>query len=452
MTSLEDEARAFLNANPQVEYLDAFIIDLCGRAAGKRYPLDQIEKLFKNGSQLCASTSLLDVNGNSSDPLGYGFSDGDPDADSFPVPGTLCAAPWGEGKGAQCLMTLKDNGTDTPVWFEPRIVLQKVVTQFAELKLRPVVAIELEFYLLDPQRDEDGKSQPPVNPRGGRRSWSGNVFSFDELEDYAGFLTKISEICQVQNIPASTAISEYGAGQFEINLEHVDDPLDAADHAALLRRAVMMAARNTGFDATFLSKPYPDLAGSGMHIHLSIMDETGANIFDAARADGEQKLKNVGAGFQAVMPEAMGIFVPNLNAFRRFEPNQFTPVTKDWGDNNRSMAFRMLASDGKNKRIEHRVSGAEANPYLALAAVLAGAYHGLANGLEPTEIASGNAGASVDEDLPLRPWTALDKLEQTDVLKAYMGDEFLRAYAAVKRAELEDFLSEIMPREIEWYL
>ncbi len=452
MSSAAAEAQDFLAAHPCVEYLDAFIIDLCGRAIGKRFPRAQIEKLYKNGSQFCASTYLLDVNGNSADPMGYGFSDGDPDADIWPVPGTLQPAPWGAAKGAQCLLTLKEAGTDTPLWFEPRVVLSNVAAKLAEMKLTPVIAMELEFYLIDKERTEAGGPQPPIHPRTGQRSWAGNVYGLDELEDYDDLLTTITQVCKAQNIPASTAISEYGAGQFEINLEHVDDPLKAADDAAFLRRAILMAAREVGYDATFLSKPYADLAGSGMHIHVSMMDETGANIFDPARKDGDEKLGAAIAGLQATMAEAMGFFAPNINAFRRFVPDQFTPVTTDWGDNNRSMAFRIPASDGANRRVEQRVSGADANPYLALAAVLAGACHGLKHGLMPTEKASGNAGAEVDPTLPLRPWSALERLESGTALKPYFGEDFLKIYAAVKSAELEEFLSVTGSREFEWYL
>ncbi|MEM7424516.1 MAG: glutamine synthetase family protein [Pseudomonadota bacterium] len=447
-----DEARAFLEANPGVEYLDAFIIDLCGRAVGKRHPAHQIEKLYSSGSQLCAGTYLLDVNGNTSDPLGYGFSDGDPDADSHPVPGTLCLAPWSQGKGAQCLLELKNEGTSDPVWFEPRAVLRSVVDGFAERGLTPVVAVELEFYLIDRERTENGAPQPPLNPRTGERSWKGNVFGLDELEDYRAFLTLMAEYCGAQNIPASTGISEYGPGQFEINLDHIDDPARAADQAACLRRTMTMAAREAGFDATFMSKPYPELAGSGMHIHMSILDGEGRNIFDPASEGGEGNLRNVIGGFQATMAEAFAIFAPNMNVFRRFEPDQFTPVTTDWGENNRSMAFRLPAADGPNRRVEHRVAGAEANPYLVLAAVLAGGLHGLENALEPTPMATGNAGAEVDETLPLKPWKAIEAIENAVILPQYLGEDYPRAYAAVKRGELDDFLSAITAREYEWYL
>lgn len=447
-----NEARAFLKANPDIEYFDAFIIDLCGRAVGKRYPVSQLEKVYASGTQLCAATYLLDVNGNTSDPLGYGFSDGDPDADAWPVPGTLKPCPWSNGKGAQCMIVLKDPGTNTPVWFEPRTILQNITKRLAKMKLTPVVAVELEFYLTDSRRSEEGAPQPPVNPRSGARSWSGEVFGLGILEDFSEVLTTISKICEVQGIPASTALSEYGAGQFEINLDHTSDPVKAADDAALLRRAVVTGARQAGFDATFLSKPYGDLSGSGMHVHLSLLNEKDQNIFDPSRDKKGEKLKNVVAGFQALLPDSMAIFAPNFNAFRRFEPDQFVPVTPDWGENNRSMAFRIPASDPANTRIEHRVSGADANPYLVVASILAAAHFGLSNALKPSPMASGNAGANVDENLPLKLWSALDRLEGSKVLKDYLGKDFPAAYVAVKRGELDDFLSEISAREHEWYL
>ena len=452
MAKKAGEATAFLKSHPDIEYLDAFIIDLCGRAIGKRYPASQIEKIYENGTQLCAAAYLLDVCGNTSDPLGYGFSDGDPDADAWPIAGTLVPCPWGDGNGAQCMIELVEPGTREPVWFEPRTLLRNVVEQFSGLGLTPVAALELEYYLIDRKRDEAGGPQLPINPATGVRSEIGNVFGLDVLEDFREPLDAIISICKVQGIPASTAISEYGAGQFEINLDHVADPVKAADDGALLRRAVQMGARHAGYGATFLSKPFRDGTGSGMHIHLSLLDAKGKNVFASKGKKVSPMMRHAIAGLQATMAEAMALFAPNLNVYRRFEPDQFVPVTTDWGENNRSMAFRILTSDPDNARIEHRVAGADANPYLVLAAVLSGIHHGISNNLEPTPMADGNAGTNVDDTLPLRLWDALDRLENAEVLGRYLGDKYLEAYAQVKRAEFDDFLSEISQREHDWYL
>ncbi|MBI1386271.1 MAG: glutamine synthetase [Rhizobiales bacterium] len=446
------EARAFLAAHPEVTHIDTFIIELCGRAIGKRMPRADLVGFFEKGSALCAATYLLDVRGNTADPLGHGFSDGDPDADAWPVAGTLRPVPWAGPARAQCMMRLTEPGTRRPVWFEPQHILERVVARFDELGLQPVVAVELEFFLIDPRRDEAGAPLLPVSPRTGQRVSTGSVYGIDVLDEFAAPLAAIEAAARAQAIPVTSMISEYGAGQFEINLAHVADPLGACDHAALLRRAVTEAARATGFDATFMSKPFLDQSGSGLQIHLSVIDADGRNIFDPSRPDGNRRLASAIAGMQATLAEGMAIFAPNLNAFRRFAPNQFTPVTRDWGENNRSMAFRIPTSDGANRRIEHRAGGADANPYLVMAAVLAGVHHGLANNLEPTPQATGNAGAVADPTLPLTLWSALDAFERSVVLAEYLGSRYIEAYATVKRAEFASFMADIHPREWQWYL
>ncbi|MGI9480782.1 MAG: glutamine synthetase family protein, partial [Hyphomicrobiales bacterium] len=173
MAAEKNEGAAFLEANPQMKDLEAFIIDLCGNAVGKRYPASDIPKLFEGGTQFCEATYLLDVNGDCPDALGKGFSDGDPDADAEPVPGSLRVVPWSGGSRAQCLLTLKSPSTGEPVWYEPRVLLKKVADRFEELGLKPVIAVELEFHLIDQARDDDGAPLPPINPRTGARSWHG---------------------------------------------------------------------------------------------------------------------------------------------------------------------------------------------------------------------------------------------------------------------------------------
>ena len=189
-----------------------------------------------------------------------------------------------------------------------------------------------------------------------------------------------------------------------------------------------------------------------MHIHLSLIDGDGWNVFDPGQQDGDSKLAQAVAGLQATMAEAMAIFAPNLNVYRRFKPDEFVPVTTDWGDNNRSVAFRIPPSDPANRRIEHRVSGAEANPYLVIAAILAGVHYGLTKKLDPGNKHSGNAGAEVDAQLPLKLWQALAAIRQSTVLPEYMGNDYLQIYADVKQAEFYAFMEAIHPREYEWYL
>ena len=449
---MHDEIKRYREIHPDFHHLDAFIVDLCGNAVGKRYPPDHAEKIFRGDSLFCAATYLLDVTGNSSDPLGYGFSDGDPDADAYAVPGTLKPIPWADEPSAQCLLTLKDTATHDPVWFEPRVLLENVLNRFSALDLKPVVALELEFYLLDAKRDVHGHPQAPLNPRTGERTVFGKVFNFDELEDFNPVLKGIEEACRLQAIPASTSLSEYGPGQYEINLEHSDDVLQAVDQAAFMKRAVQQVARKQGFNATFLSKPFANEAGNGMHVHVSLVDADGANVFAPSSSAGEATLGHAVAGLQATMGEALAIFAPNVNAYRRFKPDQFVPVTRDWGENNRSVAFRLPAGGDQSRRIEHRVAGADANPYLVVAAVLAGLHHGLVKKLKPTDKHGGNAGAATDSTLPLTPWAAFTALESAEILVEYFGKRYLEAYACVKRSEFEAFMEVPSAREFDWYL
>ncbi len=452
MSKPANEVKRLLQAHPDISHLDVLIIDLCGNAIGKRLPASAMESVFKQGTPVCGAMQLVDVMGNTDDPMGYGFSDGDPDAFAVPVVNTLSPVPWLPGNKAQVLCEFAGSKDGEPLWFEPRQVLKKVMAKFSDLGLSPRLALELEFYLLDPVRGDDGAPIPAASPRTGMSESSGKVLSLDKLDEFDEVLGAIESACAQQNIPTTSMISEYGAGQFEVNLQHQDDPLLAADHAALLRRAIQGVSRSLGYDASFMSKPFVEQSGNGMHLHLSLVDNKGNNVFDPGYRDGERNLAQAVAGLQATMAEAMAIFAPNLNVYRRFKPDEFVPVTTDWGDNNRSVAFRVPPSDAANRRIEHRVSGAEANPYLVVAAVLAGVHHGLSEKLDPGEKHSGNAGAAVDPDLPLTIWQALESIRSASVLSNYLGADYLQIYADVKQAEFDAFMAEIHPREFEWYL
>lgn len=446
------ELHAFLKKYPETTHLDAFVIDLCGNAIGKRLPRSHMEKLYTTGTPVCAAMQLVDVLGNTADPMGHGFSDGDPDAFAVPVSGMLAPVPWmGPGR-AQVLCEYQSAKDRWPLWYEPRHVLEQVAARFGELGIKPVVAVELEFYLLEARRDDSVFPRAASSPRTHTPESQGKVLSLAKLDEFDDVLSAIEQACEAQGIPTTTMISEYGAGQFEVNLEHLDDPVRAADHGALLRRVVQGVARSEGLDATFMSKPFADQSGSGLHIHLSLQNDGGKNVLDPKSENGDAVLGHAIAGLKATMAEAMAIFAPNINVYRRFKPDQFVPVTTDWGENNRSVAFRLPVHDGESRRLEHRVAGAEANPYLVMAAMLAGVHYGLSNKLEPGAKHSGNAGAEVDPMLPLTPWDAIRAIENAKILPDYLGADYPKIYAQVKQAEFDAFMDETFPREFEWYL
>ncbi len=445
------ELKTYLEQYPQTEYIDALFVDMSGVIRGKRYLRDDIDKLFKSGLQIPLSVHYLDVTGASLNPCGMGFTDGDPDGTALPIEGTLVPVGWSNGRGGQVLMTMLDQAGVT-AWTDPRNVAAKALSRLAELEVSPVISFELEFYLIDKMRDAKDRPQPPISPATGRRDLSTQVYGMSELDAFAPFLHAVEQECRSQNVPASVATKEYAPGQFEINLRHVPDPLAAADHCALLRYIVKNVAQDYGVEATFMSKPYIDRTGSGMHVHLSLLDWQGNNVFENKSELGSEKLRHAVGGLMASMNDAMAIYAPNVNAFRRYLPNRFVPVTPSWGPNNRSVAFRIPAGEAKNRRFEHRVAGADANPYLVLAAIVAGIHHGLVRNIDPGPPAGGNAGEHADPDMPLTWRDAIARLNASPIMNEYLGTPYVQLYCDSKLKELVKYYDHISLREYEWYL
>lgn len=446
-----NEGAKFLKDNPVISAIDAILPDISGVIRGKRIAPATLPKIFDNGFQLPASTAMLDVTGDDMDPMGMSITMGDPDVTAWPVSGTLAPVPWSKNAIAQVLVSLFEND-GTPHQFDPRHVLARVISKFEDLGLKPVVALEQEFYLLDKNGARDGNPQPPIMPGSGRRATGTQVLSISDLDNFSEFLDDVSAACTAQGIPVGPISSEYATGQYEINLVHTGDLLAAADQATLLPRIVKGVAGRHGLDATFMAKPYLEQSGNGLHIHVSVYDENGSNIFSGGDGSGNASLHHAVGGLLATMPESMAIFAPNINSYRRFIPDTYVPVNRTWGVNNRSVAIRIPGGEDANRRLEHRISGADANPYLALAALLAGLHHGLKNKIEPPKASTGNACKDTDPGLPLKWSRALDCLEGGEILKSYLGEEYCKAYVSAKRTEREAFYSTPSVKEYEWYL
>jgi len=444
------EVQAFLASFPDTVAVDVFFADLSGVIRGKRYPIEDLPRIWTDGLTFPASVFLLDTTGRSHDPGGKGFSDGDPDALGQPIPGSLQPVPWAETPLGQLMLTFEVDGE--PLAFEPRNVLKRAVDRLKELDLRPVVAFELEFYLLDRERGPGRTPQPPYSPITRQRDAISQVYGMDRVDSFGPLLQDIVTTCRRQGIPTGAISAEYAPGQFEINLRHVTDPLLAADQSVMFKRAVKGVARKHGMQATFMAKPYPEEAGSGLHMHVSLLDREGRNVFDGGTRTASETLLHAMGGFLAVMPEAMAFLAPNVNSYRRFEPNIFVPISRSWGFENRSTALRVPMGDGASRRIECRVPGADANPYLALAVLLAGIHHGIVNRIDPGKPHEGNATEAFDPALPMRPRKALEVLESSRVLPLYLGSDYPRLYAACKLAEYDEFDWLISPQEYDWYL
>jgi glutamine synthetase len=245
------------------------------------------------------------------------------------------------------------------------------------------------------------------------------------------------------------AVAEYGIGQYEVNLRHVADPVLAADHAVLLKRIVKGVAQSLGMRASFMAKPFIRQAGSGLHVHVSLADSAGANRFGAA--GGELLLQQAVAGMQAMLFESVGLFAPSFNSYRRYL-GPFVPTTRDWGHNNRAVAFRVPAAQGSGRRIEHRVAGADASPHLVVAAILAAVLHGLTQQLSPTAPAAGRVQSGPDPGFPRDLLGALERLEHSSLLSAYIPSRFLQLFAELKRKEYAALIEELFIPEFDFYL
>ena len=446
-TAPVSEWQAFRAANPDIQAIDAFIIDINGNAAGKRLPAADAEKLYTEGVMFSACAAVADCRGLGHDAGGMGKSDGDPDGIARPLPGLLQRVPWAATPTAQAVCHMVDLAERKNLWFDPRVILADVVAQCRTAGLHPVVACELEFYLIDPRRAPDGGISVGALPGRTPARRAGNL-SLDAVEDMAAFLNRVDEVAAAQRLPVCGAVAEYGIGQFEVNLRHLADPLLAADQAVLLKRLVKGVARSLGMEATFMAKPFMDQPGSGLHVHVSVVDEAGRNRFGAA--NGDRLLRQGVGGMQALMYDSMALYAPNFNSQRRYL-GKFVPTTRDWGHNNRSVAFRVPPGDGAARRIEHRVAGADASPHLTLAAILAALHHGITNQLEAGEPVDGRFAAGEDEDFPGDLIVALSRLEKSTPLARYIPARFLRVYAEAKRGEYADLIEEVFGREYDFY-
>ncbi|MBK1665149.1 glutamine synthetase [Rhodospirillum rubrum] len=442
---LREEVRRFREAHPDIAYVDLLSLDLPGHFYGKRLPIAMLDDIAAGAPlKLPQNAIILGATGGVY-PIGrYALEDGDPDAPRRLVAGTLAPVPWESRPTAQMLVT--SSGTDHPVCFEPREVLNGVVERLRAKGLFPTVAFELEFYLLSQDRP-DGLIAPPRDPLSGRADLH-PAMHIERLSRFSDVLHAIIDAAQAQGIETTAMSAEVGLGQYEINFAHCADPLRAADWSALFCRATRGVAMRHGYQATFLSKPYLQSAGSGMHLHVSLCDELGANLLAPDNALG---LKRAVAGCLALMPASVALFSANHNAFRRSASGAVnTAAGGCWGWDDRSAGIRIPPSGPAALRLEHRVAGADANPYLALAAILAGMDYGLECALDPRPTREEAPSASVA--LPGDMLEALRAMDASAELRARLGDEFVTVYTTMKRQDHLAFLGTISPREYDWYL
>ncbi|MDX8496661.1 glutamine synthetase family protein [Mesorhizobium sp. VK22B] len=431
------EAKAFLDAHPDIEAFDIVLTDANGIGRGKIVRRHELTGIFENGRHMPISILGLDITGEDVHETGLIWDSGDGDLRAWPIPGTLVPLYGTQPPRGQVLMAMY-HLDGQPMSSDPRLALARQVELLAAQGLRPAGAFELEFFLLANERDADGKVQAARAVLDGRRSAKTEVYSVDHLHGMEPLFSDIYAAAKAQGIPAETVISEYAPGQYELTLNYRKDVMRAADDLVMLKRLVRAQARRHGVTACFMAKPIETYAGSGMHFHVSLQDDAGRNVFtEAAGEKWSPTLLNALGGLIHTMAESMLVFAPHANSWRRFVSQSYAPVAPTWGVNNRSVALRVPAGDAKNRRIEHRPSGVDANPYLVAATVLAGIIKGLDEGLDPGTETTGNGYEQATEasTMPADWRAAIEAARHSDFLKAALGPDLHRTFVAIKQAE-----------------
>ncbi|MDG9930301.1 MULTISPECIES: glutamine synthetase family protein [unclassified Pseudomonas] len=445
-----EEAQAFLEANPDIELFELFVLDANGVPRGKLLHREELPALYESGRPLPSTMLGLTLHGEDVEDSGLVWEVGDIDCRAYPLSGSLQRMPWRRIPTAAVQVSLHPTEGMPATVADPRHLLVRVIDGLKADGYHPVMACELEFYLLDQQRDAQGRPQPALDADGGRPR-STQVYGLRELEQIEPFLADLYAACKAQGIPARTAISEYAPGQVEITLEH-GDALQAMDQAVRYKRLVKGVAHRHGMQACFMAKPFDHLAGTGMHMHVSLADGQGDNLFASEAKEGSPLLRQAVGGMLASLLDSLLLFCPNANSYRRFQANSYAPLAPTWGVDNRTVSLRVPGGPAPTRHVEHRICGADANPYLAAAAILAGIHRGIRERLDPGAPVEGNGYAQATEHLPTDWLASLRALERSDWAREAFGAEFLGVYLAVKRAEYRQFMGEVGEQDWRWYL
>tara|TARA_E500000318_G_scaffold47941_1_gene45109 strand:+ start:21011 stop:22360 length:1350 start_codon:yes stop_codon:yes gene_type:complete len=443
-----DNLNSLLLENPEIEAVFACVCDLNGTMRGKRLPIEQAVKILGGGLRMPLSTLSVDVWGEDIEGSELVFETGDSDGICDFTGRPIVLINWTNRPSALAMLWMREED-GKPFMGDPRRALAEIVDRYKERGLTPVVATEMEFYLYDPSGTQP---EPPRSPITDKRLDSDGALSLDELEHFDAFLDDVYDACAEQGIPADAAISENGAGQFEINMMHVADALKAADDAVLFKRLVRGIARKHGLAATFMAKPYGERAGSGLHVHFSLENEAGENLFDNGTDEGAPLMRNAVAGLLATMQENTLVFAPHENSYRRLLPGAHAPTSVAWGYENRTAAIRIPGGSPKARRIEHRVAGADTNPYLVLASILGGALIGIEGEMQPADPISGDAYSMKLDHLPLDWATAIEAFRRGRNIQNVYSKRLQTMLVESKTQELKRFARQVTDFEYDTYL
>jgi glutamine synthetase len=417
--------------------VECLIPDMNGVLRGKVLPAAKlIQSARENSLRLPCSVFAVTVTGEYADADDDDEAYQDPDMVLRPDPATLRVAPGFKTPTAYVFADAFH--TDGSPWSSsPRQVLKSVMALYAAKGWRPVIAPELEFYLTALNPDPDLPLTPPMG-RSGRAETSPQPYGLEAVTEYEDLIEMIYEYAETAELSLDTMIHESGTAQLEINFLH-GDPVQLADQVQVFKRIVRQVALQHGVYATFMAKPMEHQPGSAMHIHVSMVDEAGGeNLFADAAGEDSAMFRHFVGGLQKYLPEVTPLLAPNVNSFRRMRPSHSAPINVQWGYDNRSCGLRVPISDRANRRIENRLPGADASPYLALAATLICGYLGIQEQVEPSAQATGNA-YNHPRTLPRTLDDALQRMIACTSVRNLLGEAFFSAFVRIKEAELEAF-------------
>ena len=423
----------------KIEDVEAFVPDMAGSARGKVVPAD------KFGSGDLKMPEAIFAQTISGDYVKDEQNVEDRDMLLTPDPTTLRPVPWVAEPAASVFFDCyRSDGS--PVDTSPRGVLRQVLGKYEARGWVPVVAPEVEFYLLNAHSDPNAEAEPPQ----GRLGWTEGArqpYSIDTMNDFEPFINVLYKYCEDQGIRIDTLSQEMGPAQFEINFLH-GNPIELADQVFLFKRTVREAAIEHEMHATFLAKPMSQEAGSALHIHQSMVDKNGNNLFSTKKGEPSELFYGFLGGLQEYMPQAMLLFAPYVNSYRRFLSPWSSPVNLAWAVDNRTVGLRVPDSGPENRRIENRLAGSDVNPYLAIAGSLACGFLGMVEGLKPTAATEGSA---YGEDFALHRhiYSAIEALNGSNAMRSILGDNFVKLFCAIKDDEFREFQEIITPWERE---
>jgi glutamine synthetase len=437
----------WLASRPEIRTISTAVADLNGQARGKRIPVGFANKALEGTTRMPLSVLNVDIWGDDIEDSPLVFESGDRDGILRPTGRGFVPTPWLGNPSAMLPMWMFTESGEA-YGGDPRHALAAVLDRYAEHGWEVVAATELEFYLID---DTTNELRPPSSPRSGKRRLGGEILSLRALDAFDGFFGELYDACELMDIPAETAISEAGLGQYEINLVH-GPALKAADDAWLFKLLVRGLARKHGFCASFMAKPYDDHSGTGMHVHFSVVDKNGKNIFDNGGERGTDELLFAVGGCLNAMMDSTLVFAPHGNSYDRLVPGAHAPTGIGWAYENRTAAIRIPAGATAARRIEHRVAGGDINPYLMLSVILGAALIGIEDKVVPPQPIKGNAYARQLDTLPSDWHDAIRLFEESTLMPRMLPKELIRNYLMTKKQELTYYAELSADERIDLYL